>query len=302
MRIIPFVLALVWGLNWPAVRIALSAIPPFTLRAVGLACGALLLLVIARSLGRSLRIAPGMASRILVAGILNIAVFNLATAFAQLNTSTSRAAVLTFTMPVWTAVFAWLLLNERLDRRKATALAVGLAGIGLLAWPVLSGGSAGLGLLFPLIAAAGWAAGTVFLKWRPIAGDRIVATAWQLAVGAGCAALGLLLTGETPALTRFDATVASALGFHIVLSTALAYLLWFRMLESTSASTSALTTLMIPVVGVLGAMALIGERPGALDLAGFGAVLGAAALILLPARPAAAAPALRPSHPDGASR
>lgn len=301
MRIIPLVLALVWGLNWPAVRIALDAVPPFTLRAAGLACGALLLLAVAAGLGRSLRVAPGMASRIVVAGILNIAIFNLATAFAQLNTSTSRAAVLTFTMPVWTALFAWLLLDERLDRRTSVALAAGLAGIGLLAWPVFAGGSAGLGLVFPLIAATGWAAGTVFLKWRPIAGDRIVATGWQLAVGAGCAVIGLLLTGERPEITRFDATVAGALSFHIVLSTAMAYLLWFRMLESTSASASAITTLMIPVVGVLGAMALIGDRPGTLDLLGFAAVLGAAAMILLPGRPVPAAGPPRP-HPDGAPR
>jgi len=214
-------------------------------------------------------------------------VFNVATAFAQLNTSTSRAAVLTFTMPVWTALFAWLLLGERIDRRKAVALAAGALGIALLAWPVLAAGGSKKGLVFPLVAALGWAAGTVYLKWRPIAGDRIVATGWQLAVGAACAGLGLLASGETPRLARFDAQVAAALAFHVLLATALAYLVWFRMLERTSASTSALTTLMIPVVGVLGAMMLVGDRPGPLDLAGFAAVLGAAALILLPGRPTA---------------
>jgi drug/metabolite transporter (DMT)-like permease len=288
MRIVPIVLALLWGLNWPAVRIALTALPPWTLRGAGLACGALLLLAIAKALGRSLALAPGMAPRVAIAGVLNIAVFNVATAFAQLNTSTSRAAVLTFTMPVFTALFAWLLLGERPDRRKAAALAVGALGIALLAWPVLADGGSKKGLVFPLVAALGWAAGTVYLKWRPIAGDRIVATGWQLAVGAACAGLGLLASGETPRLARFDAQVAGALAFHVLLATALAYLLWFRMLERTSASTSALTTLMIPVVGVLGAMMLVGDRPSPLDLAGFAAVLAAAALILLPGRPAAA--------------
>lgn len=282
MRIVPVVLALIWGLNWPAVRIALTALPPWTLRSAGLACGALLLFVIAKALGRRLAPAPGMVPRIAIAGVLNIAVFNLATAFAQLNTSTSRAAVITFTMPVWTALFAWLLLGERPDRRKALALAAGAIGIGLLAWPVLAGGESKKGLIFPLVAALGWASGTVYLKWRPIAGDRVVGTAWQLAVGAVCAGLGLVASGEIPHFMHFDSQVAAALAFHVLLATALAYLLWFRMLERTSASTSALTTLMIPVVGVLGAMMLVGERPGPLDLAGFAAVLGAAALVLLP--------------------
>ena len=45
LRLIPFVLALAWGLNWPAVKILLSAFPPFTLRMVGLGSGAILLLI-----------------------------------------------------------------------------------------------------------------------------------------------------------------------------------------------------------------------------------------------------------------
>jgi drug/metabolite transporter (DMT)-like permease len=285
MRAIPFVLALLWGLNWPAVRIGLDAIPPFTLRAGGLACGALILLFIAVLRGASLRVPTGMAFRVLVAGVLNIAVFNVATAFAQLNTSTSRAAVLTFTMPLWTALFARLLLGERIDRRKALALATGAVGLALLAWPALASGGRLAGLAWPLAAALGWAAGTVYLKWRPISGDRLVATGWQLLVGAACAAIGLIISGETPAIAYFDARLAAALGFHVLLAMALAYVLWFRLLDRSSASSTALTTLMIPLVGVLGAMMLVGERPGALDLAGFAAILVSAALILLPGRP-----------------
>lgn len=282
MRAIPLVLALLWGLNWPAVRIALDAVPPFTLRAGALACGALVLLGIAALRGASLRVPPGMSGRILIAGVLNIAVFNIATAFAQLSTSTSRAAVLTFTMPLWTALFARLVLGERIDRTKAMALAIGAAGIALLAWPVLSDSANLSGLVWPLLAALGWAAGTVFLKWRPIAGDRLVATGWQLLVGSACAWLGVFLAGETPRLDGFDTRVVAALAFHVLPAMALAYVLWFRMLEHHSATSSALTTLMIPVVGVLGAMILVGERPGALDLAGFSAILMAAALVLLP--------------------
>ena len=57
--------------------------------------------------------------------------------------------------------------------------------------------------------------------------------------------------------------MAFALAYHIVVATALAYVLWYRLLDSLSATVSSLTTLAVPVVGVLGAMALVGERPGA---------------------------------------
>lgn len=277
-------LALLWGLNWPAVRVALTALPPFTLRAAGLGCAALVLFALARFRNRSVSLAvpSGMGWRIGVAGVLNIAVFNVATAFAQLNTSTSRAAVLTFSMPLWTVLFARILLGERLDGRGRTSLALGAIGLALLAWPVFARGASVSGLIFPLTAALGWAAGTVFLKWRPIEGDRAVATAWQLLIGAACAGVGMLAVGESPAFMRFDATVAIALSFHVLLATALAYVLWFRMLDSVGAAASALTTMLIPVVGVLGAMALMGERPSWLDSAGFAIVLAAAALVLLP--------------------
>ncbi len=177
IRWVPIALAVLWGLNWPAIRIALTAVPPWSLRAVGLGCGAALLFLAARWLGRSFAIRREMRARLLVAGLLNIAVFNLATTFAQLATTTSRAAVLTFTMPLWSALLARAVLGERLDRTKAIALAVGMLGLALLAIPVLAGGGSAWGMVFPLVAAWGWAAGTVFQKWKPIQAEGLVATA-----------------------------------------------------------------------------------------------------------------------------
>lgn len=287
LRLIPILLALAWGLNWPAVKIALSEWPPFTLRAAGLASAALLLLALA--LLRGLRPWPPRQAwpGVLLGGVLSIAVFNISTAFAQLNTSTSRAAVLTFTMPMMSALLAWWWLGERPDRRRALALLLGLAGIVVLAWPVLRGlGGAGpapplRGLLLPLLAALGWAAGTVLFKRWPVTGDRLTITAWQLLVGAGCAFAGLALVGEPPPAWPPSPRVASALGFHIVFATAMAYWLWFGLVDRVSATVSALTTLAVPVVGVLGAMALVGDRPAGADWLGFALVLAGAALTLL---------------------
>jgi len=287
VRLIPVALALFWGLNWPAVKIVLGVVPPFTLRLLGLGSGALLLLLLARV--KRLDLLPPRASwaGIVVGGLLAIAVFNLAVAWAQLSTSTSRAAVLTFTMPMMSALLAWAVLGERLDRRRALALALGAAGVAILAWPVLRavfGGhdaAAALGLAYPLVAAFGWAAGTVYLKARPVAGHRIVVTAWQLVVGAGCALAGVLLSGERFPLHGWNGRVAGALAFHIVLGTAVAYWLWFVLSERVSATVATLTTLMVPVVGVLGAMALVGDRPAAMDWWGFALVLAGAALIVL---------------------
>lgn len=282
-------LAFGWGLNWPAIKIVLGEVPPFALRTIGLGSGAVLLLALAAWQRR--RLVPPRQTRagIAAAGALSIVAFNFCTAFAQLNTSTSRAAVLTYTMPTMSALLAWALLGERPGRRGLLAVLLGAAGIALLALPALwaAPGANLLGALFALAAALAWALGTIVTKKMPPVHDRVVATAWQLALGGLCGAVATLLAGETwpPALSPRGAW---ALGYHIVVATAFAYVLWYRLLDSASATVSSLTALAVPVVGVLGAMALVGDRPSALDWAGFALVLGAAGLVLL--NPAASRP------------
>jgi drug/metabolite transporter (DMT)-like permease len=294
MRIglIPPLLAIAWGLNWPAVKIMLSVLPPFAARALGLGAGVVLLFALA--LLRRTPLWPQRAAwpAVAIGGVLTVAVFNICTAFAQLTTSTSRAAVLTFTMPLMSAALAWWVLGERPDRRGAIALALGGAGVAVLAVPVLQGlaapaaamsaGSAGSGwgLLLPLGAALAWALGTVATKRWPPPGDRIVLTAWQLGIGAAVAGVASLAFGEQlPSV--WPPRVLAALAWHVLIATAVAYVLWYRLLASASATVSSLTTLAVPVVGVLGAMALVGDRPSAADWVGFVLVLGGAALAVL---------------------
>lgn len=287
--LIPPILAFAWGLNWPAVKILLATLPPFTMRMLGLGAAALLLAGVARARGLALVPPRAQWPTLGLAGLLNVAAFNVCTAYAQLHTSTSRAAVLTYTMPMMSALLAVWLLGERLSRRALLALLLGSAGLALLAWPAWRAvGAVGrdvstLGLVMPLAAALAWALGTIATKRWPIDGERTVHTAWQLAIGAIAAAIGAALAHESlPAV--WPSTALIAMTYHVVVAMALGYLLWFVMLQHQGAAVSALTTLAVPVVGVLGAMALMGERPSAADWSGFVLVLAGAALILLPAR------------------
>ena len=288
---IPLVLALAWGLNWPAVKILLSVLPPFTLRWLGMGLAALLLAGVALAQGRRLRPALADVPAITIGGGLTVAAFGVCTALAQLSTSTSRAAVLTFTMPLLAAVLAWAWLGERPGRRGVLALAVGALGIAVLAAPVLQGSTAvaaplaarlPTGLVWPLLAALCWAVGTVAAKRWPAVGDRIAITAWQLALGAASTGGGAWAVGEQWP-SGWTAPVLAVLAFHVLISTALGYVLWWRLLASTTATVAALTTLAVPVVGVLGAMALVGDRPSAADWLGFVLVLAGAGLVLAPA-------------------
>jgi O-acetylserine/cysteine efflux transporter len=77
--------------------------------------------------------------------------------------------------------------------------------------------------------------------------------------------------------SSLSAVASGALAFHIVGATAAAYVLWFAILERNAASTSALLSFAVPVVGVLSAMLLVGDRPSFMDILGFAAILLAAA-------------------------
>jgi len=157
-------LSLAWGLTWPIMKIALDEIPPFSFRVATSALAALALFAVAIAQHRSVRIKPPVARvHLAVAGFLNVGCFTLGSAFAQLATTTSRVTVLSYTMPIWAALLAWPVLGERLTRMHVFALALCLAGMTILIWP-LAQTTSFIGLMIALTIAISWAAGTVYVK------------------------------------------------------------------------------------------------------------------------------------------
>ncbi len=270
-----WVSALFWGLNWPAVKLALDGFSPWTFRVVGLGLGAVLLAAIAIATRRPLAVPAGHRMALFIAAFLSVAGFNICAVFAQLAMPTSRAAILTFTMPMWAALFGALFAGERIDGLRALALGCGAAGLALLArpyWPALAAGTLPAGLVFVLGAAISWAAGTVYTKHRGLPGDPLALAAWQLGIGAAVAAAGALAF-ESPRIDLASPVVKGALVYHVVLALALAYFLWFQLLDRVPSGTAALGTLLIPVFAVAGSAAILGEQPALTDFAGFGLIL-----------------------------
>jgi drug/metabolite transporter (DMT)-like permease len=269
--------ALLWGLNWPAVKIMLSAIGPMTLRATGIACGAGLLLGYAKLSGCSLSVPRAQWRHIVVGGILNVAAFNIFAVFAQLTMPTSRAAILTFTMPLWAAVFGWFVLGEKIDARRAMALTLGAVGLGVLALPfveVIQAGGVPFGLVYVLGAAIFWAGGTVYLKKYPIAAEPLAVASWQVVVAAVVCTLGMLVF-ERPRFDVSSPAVAAAFLYHIAFPQAAAYVLWFSLIRKVPTGTATLGTLLIPIFGVVGAILLLGDWPGPTDIVGLVLILSA---------------------------
>jgi drug/metabolite transporter (DMT)-like permease len=281
-------LAILWGLNWPTVRVLLAWWSVWQMRAIGLGAGALLLFVIARARGQSLHVPPGMRARLALSALFTIVGFNLCTAWAQQSGSTARATIVTYAMPVWVVLLAWAVAGERPDARRWLSVGLAVVGLLLLAWPLRSATGSLMGIVFALGASISWAAGTVFLKRFPLAVAPLPATAWQLATGAIVTAAGWLLFGGEASNAAAPAWPAHwfwiALVFHIFFAMALGYLIWFDVVARLPGGIAALGTLLVPVVGVSGAMLLLGEHPSGFDIAGLVLITAAAAIVLRPAR------------------
>ncbi len=253
-------IGLLWGLNWPAVKFMLTEMPPLTIRAVALSLAAIMLAILGKTKGLQLRPAPGDRMHMVITGLLVIFGFNVFTALGQLLTETSKAAIIAFTMPAFTAVFAAIFLGERLGARSLIALAIGMAGLAVLASEDFSALIAEpLGPFVMLLAALSWALGTVALKARTWSLPPLALTVWFFAVS-GVACWPLVLIFEPPWHQSWPtAPVLWTLGYHTFGPMVVCYALWTTMVGRTSATIAAIATLMVPVVGVASAVILLGD-------------------------------------------
>ena len=218
--------------------------------------------------------------KVAIAGFFNVAAFSVGSAYAQVYGTTSRAVVIAYSMPIWSALLACLVLKEKLNAVKLTALALCAVGLAILIWPLARNGFP-FGALIALGCAWSWAAGTVYLKWAKIAAPTITAAAWQLLFGWLMLAAGMLIFEGLPDLTHVPLRVLGWLGYNGLIGMGLAYFLWFVIVDRLPATTASLGSLLVPVVGVIGSAWLIGERPSLTDGIGFACIFAAAASVLL---------------------
>jgi drug/metabolite transporter (DMT)-like permease len=280
-RLMLVAVSLCWGLSWPAMKISLNEIPPFSMRVGTSGLATVILLALALLQHRSLRVQGWRTClHLTVAGCLNVAFFTVLTAFAQLATTTSRVAVLTYTMPIWAALLARVVLGELITPVRAVALLLCAVGLAVLIQPLI-GSDDLLGLGIALATAVTWAAGTVYLKWARIKADPMAITLWQLVVALIPTVVGMLIVEGSLHLWPVHPLALSAVAFSGVFGSALAYLLWFEIVRRLPATTASLGVLSAPVVGVVASTVVLGERPTVHDIIGFALILAAAALVLL---------------------
>lgn len=274
-------LGVIWGMNWPAVRIGLSEIGPWTLRAISLCLASAVLIGLSLARGRSLRVKRSHWWRVAVPGVLAIATPNVLNAYAQLFGPTGRIAIVCFSMPIWATLFARIFLGEALDRRRFAGLLLGTAGLAALGYPLLAGDAASVSVLMAFGSALSWAAGTVLIKRFPIEAPPIATATWQLAIGAAIIVTGMIVVEGVALSLPLSTPVLIAVFYQALLGQAMGSWIWFDMLGKIPAGTAALGIMTVPALGMLGAVILLGEQPTLMDCVGLVLVTAASAAVLV---------------------
>jgi drug/metabolite transporter (DMT)-like permease len=280
-KLLLVLLSFAWGLTWPVMKIVLAELTPWTMRLIGYGVGALFMFWLVRLRGGRHAVPFGpMWGHIAVSAVLNVTAFGVLTAFAQLTALTSRVVIVSYSMPVWASLLAWLVLGERPDRMSLVGLVLCVCGLSVLVYP-LSALGVPSGLLLAWGAALSWAAGTVYLKWARLQGNLIAVTAWQLLLSFFFIAACVPVFEGVPHLWPLQWQTIVAVTYLAVVGVGLAHFLWFDIIGRLPAATASLGTLCVPVIGILSSVLILGERPTASDAVGFTLIFAAAACVLV---------------------
>lgn len=278
-------LTVLWGVNWPVMKLGVQDFPALSFRTLCMAGGVPLLWLIARVQGHSVRIAREHWRECLVLALTNMTIWYVLSIYAVQMLSSGRAAILGYTMPVWTALIGWWFWRDRPQGRMGLGLLAAAAAIAMLLideWRMLAGNPQGMALM--LAAAMVWGWGTQLMRRRRLQVPVVVISFWMMVISvAVCSVLSVAL--ESDRWVRWPNTVEWwAVLYNIVMVFGISQLLWFRLATLLPPVASSLSVMMIPVVGVFSGMFMLGEMPGAADLLALGCVLLAMASVLLPAR------------------
>jgi len=274
-------LSIFWGLAWPAIKISVSEIPPWTFRTYCLVLSGIGILLLARAKGFKLKLALNELKPLCLVAIFNITGWHMFSAYGVLQMNASRAVIIAFTMPLWATIFSAFFLKERITSIRLVALGIGIGGLAFLIWPELGAvGSTPLGALFMLGAALSWATGTVLIKRTKWNTPTTVLTGWQLLLGSIPVVIGALVLEPLSASYGISARAVLALLYMVAFPMIYCHWAYFTLVRIFPASIAAIGTLAIPVVGVFSSALILNETIGLNEILALVLVVSALAVVL----------------------
>jgi drug/metabolite transporter (DMT)-like permease len=241
-------LVIVWGVNWPLSKYALSFAPPLLFAGIRTLLGGILLLFVA--IPRLNRIHFKKTWSIyFISALLNIILFYGLQTVGLGYMSSGLFSVIVFLQPVLLGILSWLWLGESMHRLKVVGLVLGFVGVATISAGGLAGHISSVGIILALGTSISWALGTVYVKKTGEKVDSIWLVTLQLIIG------GLFLTilgseVEKWSSIEWNGTFITDLLFISVFVIAMGWLVFFKLVGSGEASVVASYTFLIPLIAI----------------------------------------------------
>jgi drug/metabolite transporter (DMT)-like permease len=270
-------MVLIWGVNFPIAKAALSEMSPLAFNALRFPLAALVVLAALRRRGGFLWPARGDRLRVFALGVLGNVFYQQFFIFGLALTRAGTASLLLAATPIITALLSAGLGHERVGSRTWLGVIATFVGIALV---VVFGGAASeegaslLGDLLMIGASISWAVYTVGSRRYIERYGSVQFTAWTLWTGA----IGLCLIGVPSVMQTDLGAISASAWFGVVyagaLSIGVAYLIWYYGVRLIGNTRTAAYSNLVPVVALIAAWLQLGEVPGAGQIIGAGVILG----------------------------
>lgn len=253
-------LTLVWGLNWPVMKLGVSDMPPLQFRTMSIVLGLPVLALGLYWLKVPFHMPRKNWRELLLLASTNMFVWHVCIILAVKTLSSGRAAILGYTMPIFSAVIGAVFFSAVLSRRNWLGVAAAALGVTLLLWHEFMGLSGKpLGVALALVAAATWALGTQLLRRTRIELPTLTISFWMTVLASVVMAV-LSLTFERTEWVLPSQSGWWAIGYNAVLIFGYAHAAWFYLARSLPPVASTLSVMFIPVLGVFSGALWLGEE------------------------------------------
>ena len=283
---------LLWGVNWPVMKIGLESIPPFHFALARMLLGGLTMFAVAAMVGQLRLPSRHDLPVVLSVGLLQMGAFTVLVTWGLEFVGAGRAAILAYTTPIWVVPLSLLTLRERLPGLKRLGLLLGLGGVAVLFNPFGFDWSdhhvlLGNGLL--LLGALVWAVLIVQIRGHRWEGTPLSLAPWQFSVAMLLLA-PLALVVEHDAPIRWSTELVLVLAYNGPIATAFCFWAMISVTRALPAVSTSLGSLGVPVVGMMSAAWWLGEPLTPTNTGGLLLVLaGLGAVAMADARSRAAA-------------
>ena len=257
-------LILVWTSVWSLFKIAIEAIPPLSFRVIIGIPAFILLLFLGFKKVKTIYIPKSDFKPLLLISFFNVTLWQVLMLYGIDMLGGGRAAVLTYTMPVWATIFASIFGYEKINLSIIVSLIFGMLGILFLSLEINVSENI-LGFLITLSAGLSWAIGTMIVKYGGIKSDGLIIAGWQQIIGI-IPIIPFALYYDLDNFGLIDYRHILIIIYGIFLSSAYTYWAYFTILQKFSVNVTSVSVMAVPILAILVDYVLVDVEFSSFDL------------------------------------